>query len=351
MIEKIKKYQVIEKTLIRGAIKQMDKGGMGFCVCVDNNEKVIGVISDGDFRRAILKGIQLDEPIENIMNQDFLYVNKNFKQREIDEIFTGDFARHVPVIDNGKLLDIITEESFYGIKREKRKPSLNNAVVIMAGGKGTRLDPFTRILPKPLIPLGDEPIIKVIMDEFVSYGMKEFHVTLNDKSRMIKSYFHDHDSEYNLNFIEEGKPLGTAGSLKLLQRKLKNPFFVTNCDIIIKSDYEKIFKFHQERNNALTLVGSMQHHTVPYGVCEIENGGDLIRIYEKPEYDFLTNTGLYILDQDVLNFIPDNTYFDMTDLIATIQDDGLRVGVFPISEKSWIDVGQWEDYNKIIDKY
>ena len=351
MIEKIKKYQVIEKTLIRGAIKQMDKGGMGFCVCVDNNEKVIGVISDGDFRRAILKGIQLDEPIENIMNQDFLYVNKNFKQREIDEIFTGDFARHVPVIDNGKLLDIITEESFYGIKREKRKSSLNNAVVIMAGGKGTRLDPFTRILPKPLIPLGDEPIIKVIMDEFVSYGMKEFHVTLNDKSRMIKSYFHDHDSEYNLNFIDEGKPLGTAGSLKLLQNKLKKPFFVSNCDIIIKSDYEEIFMFHQERNNALTLVGSMQHHTVPYGVCEIENGGDLIRVCEKPEYDFLTNTGLYILDQDVLNFIPDNTYFDMTDLIATIQDDGLRVGVFPISGKSWIDVGQWKDYNKIIEKY
>ena len=157
----------------------------------------------------------------------------------------------------------------------------------MAGGKGMRLDPFTRILPKALIPLKNDPIIKVIMDMFGNYGMQDFYITLNDKAKMIKAYFHDHDSDYNLNFIDEGKPLGTAGSLKFLQGKIKEPFFVSNCDIIIKNDYGKIFNFHQDKKNALTLVGSMQHHTVPYGVCEIEKGGDLITIREKPEYEII----------------------------------------------------------------
>ena len=220
----------------------------------------------------------------------------------------------------------------------------------MGGGKGTRLDPFTRILPKPLIPMGNDPIIKIIMDEFGKYGMSDFYITLNNKGKMIKAYFHDHNLPYKINFIEEQKPLGTAGALKLIKPKLKETFFVSNCDIIIKSDYNDIIKFHKERKNSLTLVGSMQHYTIPYGVCEIENGGDLISIREKPQYDFLTNTGMYVLELDVLNLIPGDTYFDMTDLIKAIQGKGQKVGVFPVSKESWIDVGQWAEYKNAIQK-
>ncbi len=346
-MQDLKIYIVVNIITIRQAIKQMDEGGIGFSVCVDENETVVGVISDGDFRRAILNGVELDEYVDKIMNRNFLYVNKNYQKCEVEEIFSGQ-VQHVPVLYDGKLLDIITRESFYGIKRKYSRSSLTNSVVIMAGGKGTRLDPFTRILPKPLIPLGDEPIIEIIMKQFREFGMKNFYVTLNDKGKMIKAYFHDYDANYHLNFVEEGKPLGTAGSLKLLQGKLIKTFFVSNCDIIIKSDYTSIFKFHRERGNAITLVGSMHFHTVPYGVCKIKNGGDLISISEKPEYDFLTNTGFYILEPEVLTLIPKDIYFDMTALIKKAQEKKLRVGVFPVSEKSWIDVGQWTEYNKAL---
>jgi len=350
-MDNINIYKISVDYSIRKAMKKIDEGGIGFGVCVNNSDSVIGVISDGDFRRAILKGVELDESVEKITNRNFLYVNKDYQTHELEDIFSGGVAQYIPILDDGKLIELISEDSFYKINRKSRKLTLTNPVVIMAGGKGKRLDPFTRILPKPLIPLGEDPIIKVIMDNFGHCGMKDFYITLNDKGKMIKAYFHDHNLGYNLTFIEEGKMLGTAGSLKLLQKNLNTPFFVSNCDIIINNDYGKILDFHLERKNALTIVGSMQHHTIPYGVCEIANGGDLVAIREKPEYDFLINTGLYILDPSVLRLIPENTYFDMTDLIARIQDEGLRVGVFPVSEKSWIDVGQWTEYQKAIQHF
>lgn len=218
----------------------------------------------------------------------------------------------------------------------------------MAGGKGARLDPFTRILPKPLIPFGNDPVIKVIMDEFGKFGMNDFYISLNDKGRMVKAYFHDHDMDYRIEYIEEDKPLGTAGALKCLDGKMDGTFFVSNCDIIIQADYVSIFDFHKKGSYDLTLVGSMQQYTIPYGICDIDNGGVLKGIREKPEYDFLVNTGLYLLEPAIPQYIPENEYFDMTDLIKKIQDNGLKVGVFPISEKSWIDVGQWAEYKNTI---
>jgi len=350
MIDNLKKYIINFEIFIRDAIEKMDEGGIGFCVCVDDSNQVIAVVSDGDFRRAILNGVQLDESVSKVMNQNFLSVNKGYQQNEIETIFFDSVAQQIPVLDDGKLIDIITEENYFNTKRKTKKKQLHTPVVIMAGGKGTRLDPFTRILPKPLIPMGNDPIIKIIMDEFGKYGMSDFYITLNNKGKMIKAYFHDHNLPYKINFIEEQKPLGTAGALKLIKPKLKETFFVSNCDIIIKSDYNDIIKFHKERKNSLTLVGSMQHYTIPYGVCEIENGGDLISIREKPQYDFLTNTGMYVLELDVLNLIPGDTYFDMTDLIKAIQGKGQKVGVFPVSKESWIDVGQWAEYKNAIQK-
>jgi NDP-sugar pyrophosphorylase family protein len=222
---------------------------------------------------------------------------------------------------------------------------LNLPVVIMVGGKGTRLDPFTRILPKALIPLGETPIIEVIMDKFSVYGVKEYYISVNHKHKMIKAYFEDRKSKYNVSYIDEDKPLGTAGAIKLLENKINTPFFVSNCDIIINCDYSAIMKFHQDKKHMLTLIASMQHHTVQYGVCEIENDGSLFKIKEKPEYDFLVNTGMYIMNPEIMSYIPDNSYFDMTDLIEAIKEEKHTIGIYPVSEKSWIDVGQWEEYN------
>ena len=349
-MENIENYIIQHSVNISNAIKKMDKGGIGF-IAIANNDDIIGIVTDGDFRRSILDGISLKENVKRIMNKDFIYLNQQYKQADVKKIFSESCANHLPVLQERKLIDIITFENFNINKNNKKRKKLYNPVVIMAGGMGTRLYPFTRILPKPLIPLGNDPIIKVIMDSFAIFGMEKFLVSLNHKGKMIKAYFYDHEFDYNIKFFEEVKPLGTAGSLKLMHKSINETFFVSNCDIIIKSDYDKILEFHQIRQNAITLVGSVRHHTVPYGVCEIENGGDLTKIIEKPEYDYLTNTGLYVMEPEVINLIPENHRFDMTDLIAKAQESELRVGVFPVSDKSWIDIGQIKDYNLAISDY
>jgi dTDP-glucose pyrophosphorylase len=348
-MENLNKYIVYQNENIRDAIKKMDEGGIGFVVCVGKNENVIGVISDGDFRRAVLSGISLDENVLKITNKDFKYLTKGYLKKDATDLFRDTVVQHIPVLENGKLVEIITEEAFYDIRGdEKSKNVLNIPVVIMAGGKGTRLDPFTRILPKPLIPLGDKTMIEIIMDEYAKHGMRKFYVSVNHKAKMIKAYFEDHDIGYKIEYIDESHALGTAGALKYLENKIDSPFFVSNCDIIIKDDYCKIYEFHKDRNFDLTLVASMQHHTVSYGVCEIENDGHLKEIKEKPKYDFLVNAGMYLLEPSVCKLISVDEYFDMTELISKCQKEGLTIGVYPVSEKSYIDVGRLSEYKKAL---
>ncbi len=187
------------------------------------------------------------------------------------------------------------------------------------------------------------------MKEFELFSINNFFITINHKAEMIKAYFHESSVSFTINYIEESKPLGTAGALALLP-EIDKPFFVSNCDIIIKSDYSDIYDFHIKGEFAMTLVASMQHHTIPYGVCGLDKKGELESIKEKPEYDFLINTGMYVINPDVIKYIPKNKYFDMTDLINTLKDKNKKIGVFPISEKSWIDIGQWAEYRKSVNR-
>lgn len=346
----INQFIVTELSSIRDALKIMDEGGQDFCVCVDDKLKVVGVITDGDFRRAVHHGIQLDENISRIVNRNFYFVNKDYTKEEIETIFNNTLVRQIPVLEDGVLAGIVSMDKFYGEDRSKKHRILDNPVVIMAGGKGTRLDPFTRILPKPLIPLGNDPVIKVIMDEFYKFGISNFHISLQDKGRMVRAYFHEHQLGYQIEFIHEDEPLGTVGALRQLEGKMKDSFFVSNCDIIIRTDYGAFYDFHTSGNYAMTIVGSMRHYTIPYGICEMDTGGTLKSIHEKPQYDFLVNTGMYLLQPKVLEYIPENVYFNMTDLIQEVQKKGLKVGIFPVSEKSWIDVGQLSEYKEIIKK-
>jgi dTDP-glucose pyrophosphorylase len=342
----IEKYKVILPISVKEAVTQMDRGGIGFCVCINSNDKVVGIFSNGDFRRGVLNGCDLNDNVEKIINNDFIYVSSDYDQKEVNRIFSDNKVQHIPVIDKGTLVDIITKELIFGLEMDENQELLNCPVVIMAGGKGKRLDPFTRILPKPLIPLGEDPVIKVIMDGFRKFAINDFFISLNNKGRMVKAYFHDHESNYHITYIEEDKPLGTAGALKFLKDKIDVPFFVTNCDIIIKANYQSIYEFHKNGSYDLTLVGSMQHHIIPYGVCEIDNGGILKELREKPDYSFLVNTGLYVLNPVLLDLIPTNTYFDMTELIQKVQENNMKVGVFPVSEGAWNDVGQWHEFEK-----
>lgn len=340
--KEVKKYTVEVDSSIRKAIKKLDEGGIGFIVCVDKDERVVGIVTDGDFRRAILQGVDLKKKIMEIANKNFHFLEYGYAKKEAKHIFENTYAERIPVLKNESLVDVITKEEFFkiGEKGLMVKSRLDLPVIIMAGGTGRRLDPFTRILPKALIPVGDEPIIEVIMDRFAQYGIKNFYVSLHYKARMIKAYFEDSAANYSIEYIEEDKPLGTAGALKELEGKVGTPFFVTNCDIIVECDYAKLYDYHRKNRYDLTLVGSTQVHTVPYGICEIENGGRLKAMREKPEFDFLVNTGVYVLNPDILKLIPRNTFFNITDLINRMQKEKKAVGVYPVSEKAWKDFGQ-----------
>ena len=192
----------------------------------------------------------------------------------------------------------------------------------MAGGLGTRLDPITKIIPKPLIPLDDGTIIEKIIKRFLDVGCNSFYATVNYKSKIMKAYFDDVEKNYDLTFINETKPQGTAGSLQKLQGKMETPFFVTNCDIIINTDYNVLYEFHKNNKYDLTLVAAAKTFTVPYGTCVLNDKGNLSHINEKPSYEFLTNTGLYILNPDLLELIPKNKFFHITDLIENIKNKG-----------------------------
>jgi dTDP-glucose pyrophosphorylase len=334
---------------VKQAMRQMKQVGEKQLFVVDETGKLFGAISDGDIRKWILSEGSLEEKLIKVCNKKPITVGKDYNLNDVKKIMLDLKIEAIPVIiANQEIIDILVwDQIFRGdVKRQKEK--LEIPVVIMAGGRGSRLDPFTRILPKPLIPIGDKPILEIIIEKFREYGINDFYLSINHKSKMIKSYFEEMNERYNIKYIEEDMPLGTAGSLKLLPHQISGPFLVTNCDIIIDSDYSEIIKFHRESGYDMTIVVSYKHYVIPYGVCEIVNGGILREIKEKPEHDLLVNTGMYVINPKLIDLIPDRRFFNITDLIREVKDNGYKVGVFPISERSWIDIGQWEEYHKAL---
>jgi dTDP-glucose pyrophosphorylase/predicted transcriptional regulator len=345
-------YKVVSNQTLKKTIEVMNKGGIGLCICVNKLNNVVGIFTDGDFRRAILNGKKLNSSIEKLVNKNFDYLKKNHNNNQIEKIFQKNKAKHIPVLNKNKLIGIIVYEYYERIITNKTSLSKNkNIAVIMAGGKGSRLDPFTRILPKPLIPIGNDPIIKLIQNEFELNGVNKFIISINHKSEILKTYFKNEKSSSQIDFLQEKKPLGTIGVLSKLKKNIKETLFVSNCDIIIKENYNKILDFHKKNKFKITIVGSAQQHSVPYGVCSIDKKGKLIEIKEKPNFDLIVNTGFYLLEPQVLNFIPKNKFFDMTDLIQILLDKKIKIGVFPVNENAWIDIGHWSEYKKSLQKY
>jgi len=344
----VDRYKVFSGLTVRESIKKLNETGIGFIVVVDQSDQVLGVVTDGDFRRAVLSDVSLDTSISEIANKNFVFLNDGYSKEELENVFLNDISQ-VPVIGNGELKEIILRKNLPIIANDRMvSVKLDVPVVIMAGGKGTRLEPFTHIMPKPLIPIGGKPIIELIIERFAEFGIDDFYLSLNYKANMIKAYFEGNPFSQFLHYITEDLPLGTAGALKKLKDVIRSTFIVSNCDIIIKSDYAKIVDFHKAGKYDLTLVASMQHYTIPYGVCYIENGGDLKEISEKPEYDYLVNTGMYVLEPSVIDIIPENSFYHITQLIDDLKKSNRRVGVYPVYEKSWIDIGQWEEYKNAI---
>ena len=353
MTKEIKPFLIHLNTTTKQAMKQLDVTAEKILFVVDNETELIGSLTDGDIRRWILSGGGLEEGIKNVFNRKPIFLTSDSDIDAVKECMIGSKIVCVPLVDEkGHIIKLLFwNEVFEDGINQKTQTRITIPVVIMAGGKGTRLDPFTRILPKPLIPIGDKSIIEIIIDKFLDYDIKHFYISVNHKSRIIKSYFEELEPNYALSYIYEEQPLGTAGSLKFLEGKIDGSFIVTNCDIIIDADYAELVEFHHKNNNDLTLVASLKHYNIPYGICEIENGGVLIKITEKPELSFLVNTGMYVLKAETLKHIPEKEFFHITHLMDKIKESGGKVGVYPISEKSWIDTGEWVEYKKALEHF
>lgn len=347
--EKIKKRSISIKTSILHALHQMDREGVKSLIVFEHNT-FKGMITIGDIQRTIIKKNDLNQAIAHILDIHKTYAKQGDAIEDIKSLMMAIRAECMPILDTeGQLYDVLFWEDIISEKFIRCANPFDLPIVIMAGGKGIRLKPLTNILPKPLIPIGEKTLIEEIMDKFVACGSHRFFLSLNYKADFIQSYLEQqNNTAYCLTYFKENQPLGTSGSLALLKEKIKTTFFVSNCDILIDEDYSQILHYHKENQNELTLITALKSFAIPYGIVETKKDGVLVAIKEKPDVSFHINTGMYILEPHILQQIPVNQYYDITDLIQNIIKRAGRVGCFPISDKSWKDMGNWEDYLKII---
>lgn len=343
---KFKEIIIYHSATILDALKQMDSSRRRLLIVFNANEKFIGLVSIGDIQRAIINNISLNEPLLGILRKKIQIAHDSEPVEKIRQRMLEQNIECMPVVDDDdNLVNILYWEDIAGRPAERIERRLNIPVIIMAGGEGRRLKPITNILPKALIPLGEKTILEHILDRFYLIGCNEFYISVNYKADMVKYYLRGEQfSIYNIEFFQEEKPLGTAGSLTLIKDKINSPFFLSNCDILIDQELGAIYDFHVENRNKITIVAAMKHLSIPYGTLQTKEDGLLYELTEKPEYNFKINSGLYILEPDVIKEIPENQFFHITDLIDKLIAKQERVGVFPVSEGSWIDIGNWDDY-------
>lgn len=366
-----------ETQSIIDAMHKINQNARGILFVVDQDRRLVGTVTDGDIRRAIVKTGILKLYVKDVMNRSPRAVGPGEKTKAKEWLQKYQLSAVAVVDGDGKLMDIIFDQN-KGIEILKcgRNALKGIPVVIMAGGKGTRLYPFTKILPKPLIPVGDITIIERIIEKFCDYGIDSFYMTVNYKKNMIKSYLTDQfgqisqtgqikqtkqagqispmnqidqmeQIECRIDYIEEEKPLGTAGSLRMLIDQLSQPFFVVNCDILIRADYYEIYQYHKKAENMITIVSASKNIEVPYGVIKAEADGTVKALEEKPQLSYFINTGMYILNPECISCIPEGEFYHMTDLIGRLLEENQKVGMYPVSEDSFLDMGEWEELQRM----
>lgn len=334
-----KQYLIKKDLPIKDAMKKIDSTKPKI-LFVTENEKLIGALTDGDVRRYLLSGGKVDDPVEKACNKKPKRVAHSLDEAisMLDKNYIA-----IPVLDkDGNLRDIYTGNRTKSSKKKK----IDIPVVINAGGKGTRLDPFTKILPKPLIPVGDLPIIEHIMRRYEEAGCKDFHIIVNYKKELIKSYFKEIEKEYSIHWADENEPLGTGGGLSLLKNKLKDTFFFICCDSLILTDYSEIVEFHKKNKNDITMICARKKVVIPYGIVN-EEKDVLTSIEEKPEFSFLTNTAMYLIEPSVLKDMKKNTRIDFPDFIKEEKEKGKKIGVYTVDEDDWLDMGQMSELEKM----
>jgi dTDP-glucose pyrophosphorylase len=325
------------------ALKRMDQLDKKLLIVIQD-DKFVGLLSAGDVQRAIIANKGLDTKVDSILRKDIKLGKETDSIDSIKSMMIQFRMEFYPIIDdNNQIVEIHFWEDLFSNEKTS-KGQFNSPVVIMAGGYGTRLKPLTNVIPKAMVPIGDKTMLEEIFDRFGANGCDTFFLSVNYKAELIEYYLKNQNLPYNIDYFKEVKPLGTAGSLTMLKGKIKETFFVNNCDIIINEDYSEILNYHKKMKNKITIVAALKTYNIPYGTVESGEDGILQEIKEKPELNFMINSGMYILEPELLDRIPENTFYHITDLINELKENGEQIGVFPVREKSWIDMGDWAEY-------
>lgn len=360
------------------AMEQMDRVRHKLLMVMDG-EAFCGLLSIGAIQRAIVRGISPKTAISEILRKGIVVCKVGDSDEKIKAEMLKCRAEYMPIVESGgvgfnaevqgrrdenRVVDVVFWEDLFGETMHTRATveKYDLPVVVMAGGEGTRLRPLTNILPKPLLPIGKKTIIESIMDRFVEIGCRRFFISLNYMADTIERYLTEHnDGQYEITFFREDYPMGSGGSLSLIRDKIKEPFFVTNCDNILQQDLAEIVEVHRQSKNEMTVVAAVKSMKLPYGNLVV--AGDVethaghmehvdwervVKVEEKPEFLFRVNTGVYVMEPGLLNEVPDGRYFPITDLMNIIISRNGRVGCFPITDGSWCDIGNWEDYTKAL---
>ena len=324
------------------AIELLDLNGNGVLPVVDEDNKLVGIITDGDVRKAILNN-KLE--LKYIINSKPYKLDISSSKNQIINFLKKVHRRHIPLVDEGnRLVKVFTlDELEYNLK--------DNWVVIMAGGLGSRLGELTKNTPKPMLELGGKPMMEHIIDMFVSDGYTKFMISVNYKSEVIKDYFNDGKKfGVEIKYLEEKERLGTGGALSLIDIDLSEPFFVTNGDVLSTMNYSSILEFHNSSKSSATMCIKEESYQIPYGVIKVDNEKNITSMIEKPVEKFFINTGVYVLNPEVLNIVPKDQYFDLPSLFNKIKQLGGCTKSFEITDY-WVDIGRQSDYLAVNEKF
>ena len=351
-------YIIKHNDSISKAIKKLNANRVKCLIVIDSKNLFFGTLSDGDLRKSFLQGVTVKMKVSDVCQTNSVYFfEHDLKPKEIDKIFNEKDIHLIPILDKKKKIKFLKINKRYNSKfsnnnfQNKYKKS---ALFIMAGGEGTRMSPFTKILPKALIPIKkNKTILEYIIDNFIVDGFKNIYLSINTSQKIIPLYLKEVYLGNKFSYLYEKVKLGTAGSLKNfydLHYQKYDQVLVSNCDIFTEISIEDLFNYHLENKNDITTVVSNKTITVPYGVCKISKNGILKNILEKPSHKYHVNIGIYLFDIKVLSKIPTNKYFDMNQLFQLALKLNYKVGTFMVDNDSWFDVGQWSEYDEALNK-
>lgn len=348
ILEKIQDRAIQSSMTVLQALKIMDAAKVKM-LFVFEEDRFLSILTIGDIQRSIIKQVNLNDSVSTILDKNKDFASLQDTKDSIRDKMLAFRCECMPVVDDeGNLVDVFFWNDFFKQSEGEQREKIDIPVVIMAGGKGTRLKPITNVIPKPLVPVGDKTILEVIMDQFEGIGCKKFYMSVNYKADIMEYYLSQLEHKYDIEFFMEDKPLGTIGSVSLLKGKISTPFFVSNCDSINDQDYRDVYDYHIQNKNDLTIVTMVKTFRIPYGVIETGEDGLMQSLKEKPELNYQVNTGVYILNPELIDEIPEGEFFHITHLMEKVKARGGRVGCFPVSENAWHDMGEWPEYLKMI---